>query len=76
MAARFDMLLEHWLLRYKVRLQEKKMPATAIGRSLRMLRASALDKKSTLGPKFMLADDLLHPLKPPWILGVVVQKIK
>ena len=74
MAARFDMLLEHWLLRYKVRLREKKMLATAIGRSLRTLRASALDKKSTLGPKFTLVDDLLLRMDDTFSRFEITQK--
>lgn len=72
----FDVLLEQRLLQYEARLRIEDVVAAATGLSLRMLGASALDREASVRPKTMLMDDLFHPLKPPWIIRVVIRKIK
>ena len=52
------------------------MATTTTGLSLRTLGASALNRMATLRPKATLMDNLLHALEPPWIIGMVVWKIK
>ena len=76
MATRFDVLLEQRLLQCEVGLSVEEVATTTTGLSLRTFGASALDRKAALGPKATLADNLLHALEPPWIIGVVVWKIK
>jgi hypothetical protein len=69
-------LLEQRLLRSEIGLRIKEMATAATGLSLRTLGASALDREAALGPKAMLANDLLHTLEKPWIIGVIIWKIK
>jgi hypothetical protein len=57
-------------------LSVKKVPTVATGLSLRMLGARALDREAPLGPKATLVDNVFHTLEPPWIIGVVIWKIK
>ena len=78
MAARFDVLLEQRLLRDEIRLAKKNMAAaaTCAGLPLRTLQSCALDRETPLGPEAALANNLLHPLKPPRIFGMVLRKIK
>jgi hypothetical protein len=76
MAARFNVLLEQRLLRYEIGLRVKEMATAATGLSLRTLGASALNREAALGPKATLANDLLHTLEKPRIIGVIIWKIK
>jgi len=52
------------------------MAAATAGLSLRMLRASALDREAQGWPKSALVDNLLHTLKPPWIMRMVIWEIE
>jgi len=76
MSTRFNVFLEHWLLQFEIRLGVKDVTTAATGRSLRMLGASALDRKAPLRPKSALTDNLLHTLEPPRIIGMVIWKVK
>jgi len=79
MPARFDILLELWLLQYKIRLKVKDMAAATAGLSIRgfgALGASALSREASLRPKPTLTDDIFHPLKPPRITRVVIWEIE
>ena len=70
------MLLEKGLLRCSVGLGVKDVAAATTCWSVRTLGPSTLDREASLGPKAMLTDDLFHAFEPPWIVGVIIRKIK
>ena len=51
------------------------MAIAATGLSLRTL-AAALSREASIRPEATLTDNVLHSLEPPWIMGVVIWKVK
>jgi hypothetical protein len=70
------MLLEQWFLSHEIGLGVKEMAAATTAPLLGTIGTTALSRETPLGPQATLADDALHPLEPPRIMGVVIRKIE
>ncbi len=71
----FNIFLEQRLLWHEIGLRIKEVAIAATGLSLRTL-AAALSREASIRPEATLTDNVLHSLEPPWIMGVVIWKVK